>query len=304
MTDFYSIERENMPCLYEIGWQKRTLALILKIHESIIQTCPDLRKSFWIAHFIKNFGFRFFDQFKADLFGDLYFGFDCVCRKVGEQNGFWIFEIPIPQIKKQINEACHYCNGTGEDKIIEQKCLACGGCGMETVMDWKKIEVISASLVIFFDIVSMRCEKGKESNCDFPQLILIETMLERKMHGGSLSGDYSLPLVNFLSSFAPNTEITEMKDAMVLAHRKMFGKKDKYEIYEMEAKVAYENGWLNTSCPGNACGLHPADSWGLQNGNGYRFSCHNVDTAAQQITLIAGLAALCDKYRKEVGNLQ
>jgi len=117
-----------------------------------------------------------------------------------------------------------------------------------------------------------------------------------------LGGDYSVPLVNFLRSFAPGTEITEMKDAMILAHRKMFGKNDKYAIYEMEAKVAYENGWLNTSCPGNACGLNPADSWGLEKVGGYKFSCHNVDTSAQQIVLIAGLAALCDKYRKEIEN--
>jgi len=294
-----------MPCLYEIGWRKRIPALILKMHESVVESCPDLRKSIWLPHFIKNFGFQFFDQFKCDLLGDLYFGFDCACRKIGEANGFWIFEIPIPQIKKQINEACHYCNGTGESKYLSDgKCLSCDGCGAEVIMDWKKIEAISASLVVFFNLILLRNEKGKESNSDFPQLILIETMLERKMHGGSLGGDYSLSLVNFLRSFAPNTEIVEMKNAMILAHRKMFGKKDKYGIYEMEAKVAYENGWLNTSCPGNACGLHPADNMGPKKGEGYKFSCHNVDTAAQQITLIAGLAALCDKYRKEVENRQ
>jgi len=302
MSDFYFIQRENMPCLYEIGWRKRSPALILKMHKSIIETCPNLHESFWVQHFIKEFGFSIFDQFRKNIFGDLYFGFNQCCRKIGEKNDFWIFEIPIPKIKKQTNEACQYCNGTGKSEYFSnRKCLACAGSGVEIAMDWKKIEAISASLVVFFNLAMLRCEKGKETDCKFLQLLLINTMLQKDMHGGSLGGDYSVPLVNFLRSFAPDTEITEMKDAMISAHRKMFGKNDKYAIYEMGAKVAYENGWLNVSCPGSACGLHPADSW-LKKGEGYKFSCHNVDTSAQQITLIVGLAALCDKYRKEVEN--
>jgi len=303
MSEFYFIDRENMPCLYEIGWEKRDSALILKIHRSIIATCPNLAKSFWVPYFIREFGFQFFDQFKKDLFGDLYFGFDRVCRKIGEEKDFLIFEILIPQIKKQTNEACHYCNGTGRsDNFSDGKCLSCDGCGRKVSMDWKKIEAISASLVIFFNLISLRLERGKETDSNFLQLILIDAILDKGMHGGGLGGVYSILLSNFLASFPPNTEIMEMKKAMESAYEKMYGKLNSFDKLEINIRIADENGWLNIGCPGNACGLHPADSWGPKKGQGYKFSCHNVDTAAQQIILIVGLAALCDKYRKEVEN--
>lgn len=299
MTEFYFIDRENMPCIYEISWNKKIPALILKIHKSIIETCPNLYESQYVVHFMREFGFRFFDQFKKDLFGDLYFGFNGVFRKTGEKNNFWIFEIEIPAIKIKSNEACRYCEGTGEGDFVDGKCLHCDGEGVEEILDWKKINAISASFVIFFNLVFLRCEKGRETDCKFSQLILINSILEKKLHGGSLDGTYGLLLANFLASFASNTEIAEMETAMKIAWKKMFGKIDRITQLNIYANVAYENGWLNVSCPGNACGLHPADNLGPKHGRGYKFSCHNVDTAFQQITLIAGLAALCDKFRKE-----
>lgn len=53
------------------------------------------------------------------------------------------------------------------------------------------------------------------------------------------------------------------------------------------------------NCPGNACGIHPVIHW-EEGENGYKFSCHNVDTPMQQLTLLAGLATLHDKARQEM----
>ena len=96
--------------------------------------------------------------------------------------------------------------------------------------------------------------------------------------------------------------MVEMIEAMIKTWQKMFPTKkvDKYDRYSFRASVDYENGWLNVSCPGDACGLNPANSCGGEDGRGYEFSCHNVDSPMQQLTLIAGLAALCDKAKKEI----
>ena len=298
-TKFFLIDYENMPCIYDLSWNKKIPAIILKIHKSVIKSCPDLRKSFYVPYFVKNFGFEFFDQFKENLIGDLYFGFDQCCRKIGEENRFWIFEIPIPAIKEWLNENCDECNGFGKDKHKE-KCLYCDGTGREKVFKTKRAYAICASLCLLFEFASLRFEKKYKTECDFSQLVSIETVIRHGFHGASLGGVYSIPLAKFLASFEPNTEICEMTKAMTVAHKKMFRKLDRFDRCSTWAKVAYKNGWLNVGCEGDACGLHPADGSGPEKDVGYKFSSHNVDTPMQQIILIAGLAALCDKARKEI----
>ena len=127
----------------------------------------------------------------------------------------------------------------------------------------------------------------------------VHTVTIREMQGGSLGGEYSKRLCYWMCLLwdQGKQNIVEMKDAMVVAYNKMLGK-DSYNEHSTWAEIAYNNGWLNTSCPGDACGLHPAD-FSIERGEGYRFTCHNVDNPMQQITLLAGLAALHDKARKE-----
>jgi hypothetical protein len=300
--EFFFIDGEDMPCLYELSWDEHIPAIVIKMHRDFVESCfvsaeaPPI-----ICHFMGNFGFFAFDCFRPNLFGEQLFGFDGAFQKVKEEKDFMIFEARIPQVEKQLNEACHECNGTKQDRNLEgKKCLYCKGTGREMVMDWKPAYAISATFTIFSSLASfMHCKKHKTS-CAFPQLLTVETITEKEQHGGSLYGVYSIPLARFLSSFEPNTEIIEITRAMIKAWDKMFGKTDKYERLSFWAKVANKNGWLNVSCPGDACGLHPEGSWEPRLGEGYKFSCHNVDSPMQQISLLAGLAALCDKARKEI----
>lgn len=298
--EVFLINHENMSCIYDLSWNKKIPAIILKIHKSFIENFPNFYSSRIVPYFMKEFGFRFFDQFRKNLLGDLYFGFDQCCRKIGEENNFWIFEIPIPVIEEWLNESCDECKGFGKDKH-EEKCLYCNGTGREKVFKTKRAYAICASLCLLFELAPQRWEKKFKTDCDFPQLLILETSIQKNIqHGGTFGGIYSVPLVKFLASFEPNTEICEMINAMTSAHKKMFGKFDSFNKCYTWAKVAYKHGWLNVSCYGDACGLHPANSFVSENECGYRFDCHNVDTPMQQIILISGLAALCDKARKEI----
>jgi hypothetical protein len=82
----------------------------------------------------------------------------------------------------------------------------------------------------------------------------------------------------------------------------MLGKRDSI-VWKYSFRILrLESGGLCIDCPGDACGIHPDTyaEYDIKEGRGYKFTCHNVDTPMQQITLIAGLAALHDCTRKEI----
>ena len=76
-----------------------------------------------------------------------------------------------------------------------------------------------------------------------------------------------------------------------------FTKMSGCRVDESSFWVRLKNGRLIMNCPGDACGIHP-ENWYEENDKGYEFNCHNVDSPMQQITLLAGLAALHDEARR------
>lgn len=62
-----------------------------------------------------------------------------------------------------------------------------------------------------------------------------------------------------------------------------------------------EDGRFILQCFGNACdvAIYPDQVHGRLGEHAVQFGCHNLDTAAQQLTLIAGLARLCELARKD-----
>jgi hypothetical protein len=69
--------------------------------------------------------------------------------------------------------------------------------------------------------------------------------------------------------------------------------------YDFTARLGDGGNFVFTSL-GNACDIGTYEWW--QNGpdSGHDIGCHNVDTPIQQLTLIAGLAALHDLARKDL----
>ena len=290
------IEGENIPCVYELSWDSNTPAIIVKIHKDIANDCLVPEDAPLASYFMNEFGFSSFEKSLKD--GD--FGFNGSFKKVDFMNDFYIFKVAIPVVKKQSDEICPGCEGAKKDTFGSGKCFRCNGTGKKILVDWNPMYAISASFTLLFNLIDLRFSESDEILSPLPQLITLSTRTEREQHGGSLGGTYSIPLAKFLSSFEPNTKITEMVEAMITAYGKMFGTDDGYSKHSFRATVDYENGWLNVSCPGDACGLNPSEHTGPKPGRGYKFSCHNVDSPMQQITLLSGLAALCDMARKEI----
>ncbi len=328
-TKFLFLQKENIPCWYEIGFDSKTPAILVKVHRDFLQFLPLLKDSYIVESFMKDFGFS---EFYSDILNGN-FGFERAFKRIGEKDQFIVFSVEIPVLeksqlvscshcqgsKKDLFGECSFCNGSGTEKKMkvcswcqgsgkkwtgyDEDCNECNGSGRreDTIMDWHSFYAISATFSLFFELMSFGQDESKIVCCKFPQLILVNTFIQKGVnYSAPLDGTYSIPLVNWLASFPSDTEIREMTSAMVKTWKKIHGRFDDLDKMNTWAKISGNNGWLSINCPGDRTSLYPSHNYGLATGRGYEFSCHNVDSPTQQLTLLAGLSALCDKARREI----
>lgn len=276
-----SLIYDIIPCWFELSWlpiirlRRRTPTIILRIHNNLQALFP----SGGIAPIQGELDFL---RSKKTL--------------IKSVQGFTNFLIPLPSLRKTTGLPCEECDGTGY-RFDDIECFSCEGSGQGVELDFAEVNHISEKLALLTTFLYY--PPDEETNSASPQLLSVETMFKQDMHGSSLWGKYSVPLVNWLGGLGrwKRTELLEMVRAMRIAYTHMAGRV--YSDIAFQAVVENNRGWLNVSCPGNACDLNP-DSHEWKHGEGYEFSSHNVDSPIQQLTLLAGLAALHDWARKEI----
>lgn len=294
MDNLRWIVRDIISCWYELSFQQEPAAIILRIHQDFIENFLAKVKNppeEWpiVKSFLQGLGFTGFSgDFQKDI------GFESLLKRKGEKDGFIEFLAVVPEVEKESGKKCRDCRGLG--KKYGSECFMCRGTGKECIMDWRLADAISASFSVFTTVLH-NSSNQKDTSAPFPQLLTVDTTTSQGMDGGSLSGEVSIPLCNWLIGLKENALFPEVSQATKAAYYHMFLNRCRLDYY-FRAYVR-ENGRFIIDCPGDACGLHPCD-WDATNGNGYEFTCYNVDTSAQQITLLAGLAALHDKARKEM----
>jgi hypothetical protein len=284
--------RENIPCWYELSWRAVEPAIILRVHRDFIKNTGPIPDNQWMVADLKQKlgSTNFIGNFEGN------FGFDDAFFRVGEIEEFTNFEVPIPLIRKE-RGVCRECKGSGKDEFGD--CLRCMGEGKEYSFDWKSAYAISASFTAF----SMWSRfPEKETSSLLPQLMTVQTITHEGSHGGSLDGEFSIPLCNWLKQLEERTKPESLEtvvESMWSAHTQMFNRPKLYPKYHFRAYI-HDGGRITLDCPGDACGIYipPEGTW--REGRGREFSCHNVDGPMQQITLLAGLAALHDKARREM----
>ena len=292
MGEIKLLIRENIPCWYELSWRTVEPTIILKVHKDFIKNTGSFPDTHWMAANLKQqFGFA---NFVGNFEGN--FGFDNAFIRSGGTEEFAKFEVPIPLIRKK-KGVCRECKGSGKDEVGD--CLYCMGEGKEYFFDWKLANAISANFTVFF--MHSRFPK-KETSCPLPQLMTVQTITQAEIHGGSLSGEFSIPLCDWLKQLEERADqevLEAVTEAMWSAYTKMVNRPTLYPKYQFRAWI-HDGGRLTLDCPGNACGIYipPESTW--REDRGRKFSCHNVDIPMQQITLLAGLAALHDKARREI----
>lgn len=183
-----------------------------------------------------------------------------ILKYTGSKDGFSGFIVKIPKVKKKTGEKCYDCGGTGRRNWggLDEKCLFCEGSGQKRTMDWEEAVAISASFTVL-TVWIRYCEI--ETSAPYPQLLTIQTITQQGPHGGSLSGDISIPLRNWLEFLVVNSQgerkCPEMVQAMMTAYKRMLGLRD-FQRYDFNAYIT-SGGRFIANCPGDACGLHPSD---------------------------------------------
>ncbi len=254
------IAGEDISCWSKLSWQAEPAAILLRIHKDVVSNIQMIPEHIPIVQDLMK---EFgFKNFSGGFEKSL--GFEDSFLMTENKGDFVEFVGKIPEIKK-IGKA-----------VFKQAAYA-----------------LSASFTVLSPILPSR------TSAPFCQLIAVNTMTRMDMEGGSLDGAFSIPLVKWLGSL-PNHEVSEIVQAMQIAYNCMSDSKLDLR-FEFRAWVC-EGGWFTVSCPGNACGFGPEDGaeYKIEQGFGYEFESHNVDTPMQQITLLAGLAALGDKARREM----
>ncbi|MDO8470280.1 MAG: hypothetical protein Q7S84_04700 [bacterium] len=171
-------------------------------------------------------------------------------------------------------------------------------------MHWERAYASSATWTVFLKLAEafLYQRAGAQVSEVFvsplTQLIEVNAVTKHGDYGGALDGRYAAAVRTVLTCFPEYARIPEVEDAMVKAYHRMMGVRS-FEKSSFRAQVQSADGWFVTNCPGSRSGLHPAhDAYrDIGKGWGYEFQCANVDTPVQQLTLLAGLAALITLLR-------
>ena len=283
------ITKDNIPCWYELGWDKETKSLILRVHKEFAEkTRTFLVHDIVVWSYKKEFQFL---SYSPDFSGE-YFGFDNAFRKYRESGEYIEYEIKIPNLGMEVN--CDYCFSAGKNSF-DEPCPICDGSRKKICYSFKTAFAISASFTIFFKLAYW----GRiiEISSKKFQLFEIETVTERNSvgNGSSISGWFSERLTTWLRSLQ-NSSLADIVLAMKIANNQMFkGKNGIFQSLQFGADIG-KKGRLILKCPGDASGIYPMSN--DQGREDYIFGSCNMDSPVQQITVLAGLAALHDEARK------
>jgi len=288
------IEDEIVPAVYETSYKGGDIPCIeLRLHEDFVEESKDIVP---IESFLRGFQ----EEHKIGPFSPLRednFGFDGVIKRKGKDSrGFIIYGIEIPIVRKHLDEPCKRCKGTGLDEIDglpERECLSCRGSGREIAYDWRQIAAVSASL----QILGMLAETfRKRTSASVPQLFTFQLVCGEGIGRFPIGGYFGIDFCNWLDSLPKPCQFDHVIEEMQKVYFRLFGKEAIIGL-DFQAYVRSGSG-LIIGCPGNATGIFPEGSW--ERGHGREYSCHNMDTPAQQIMLLVALAILSDMARESM----
>jgi len=318
LGDYIDIKKENIPCLYELSWDEKTAAIILRVHQNLAKKIiPPI--SHTVLDLAKHFGFSdFWGNFSQDPF----FGFSPgALKSLRKSDEFVVFRADIPPIERIAKEICplcsgdgkgffehcqkcggkgvlpvlcEHCQGTGQNE--DGKCLYCNGGKVAYYNDWQAARALAASFALFFEFASAYMLRSESDQAKQLQLLEISLCVSKENYG--IGGNYGIPMAEWLCGCGQR-EFPAIKQAMMTAWQKMWGKLCGLDVHRFRSEIAYGAGRITLSCPGDRCDLYVPCGESPSPGRGCVFCDHNVDTCAQQLDLLCGLAALCDEKRQQ-----
>lgn len=268
---------------YHLFWSQNQNSIVIQIHKDCARFVKPIPvNSPWVRAMSKTHDADgLFDSFCGDLSGE-FFGFNQLIRKTCQSGDLIEFSVPVPEVKKEVG-VCGECGGVGKRDELDVF-FYCKGSGRRYVYDWRTAYLTTSSLAILFDALYM-CD---ETLANDYQHVIVTMMAEYGMHGSSLCGCFGIDFCEFIckDTMARKIALANAVEAMRGAYGRMMVCQD-YDRFRVNAN----DGYLTLDCPGEACGIHLTDH-DRKEERGCEFSCHNVDTPAQSLTLLASISSL------------
>jgi hypothetical protein len=285
------MQLDRVPRKYHLRWDSNLKAIVIQVHRDCLRFVKNIpRKAPLIENVIQTHKLdTLFDSFSGDLSGDS-FGFNHALRKMRDDGEYIEFIVSLPEIKIQTPLVCQDCAGTGKgiDGCREgEKCLYCVGEGMRHAHNWRSAYAVTSSLGLLFMILDV----GEDTSAKEFQDVTISMTAQHGQHGSSIEGCFGIDFLDYVSSNPfelKNIILENTVDAMSAASRKMF--LDASAHARCTIRIDCNSSSIGFTVPGDACGIS-TDFYGRRPGEGRRFTCHNMDSPLQSLTLLAGLAS-------------
>ena len=185
---------------------------------------------------------------------------------------------------ERLMETCYACDGVGKRRFADQdeRCFICDGTGEAWVPRRREARALCASLSTLFAWLGYRIEAS---------VMEFISMAGIGQNSASLQVRLNESFCDWLTAISAekHVEFGYVNISMMKAYQWM-SPYSRYDMEKIEAR-AFE-GRLSVECPGDRSGLYAS---GLKD----ELISHNLDTAVQQLTLLAGLAKLQDEYRRQ-----
>lgn len=279
------MQLDRMPRKYQLLWNSDQKAIIIRVHKDCLETYKRFpaNSPLVIALAEKHEADGLLDSFSGNLTNES-FGFNGSIRRMGKIGDYVEFSVPIPKVEFETADVCQECGGTGKREEFEDACLYCSGAGKKRRFDWRTAYLTTSSLAILLSVLDM-CD---DTSSDNEQHVIVHMMAEQGQHGSSLDGCFGISLCEFLSrqSSAKSIALSMAREAMMEVDGRMLMRQ-----YHDQFRINADQGFLTMDCPGDACGIHLVNH-DRSRGHGCEFSCHNVDSPAQSLALLAGIASL------------
>lgn len=166
---------------------------------------------------------------------------------------------------------------------------------------------VSVLLMLLNDAVD---EHGPSLSSNRPQLMAFSTRCASESDapmgwGHMISGKAYPPMRRWLSDrvrLGGSDPLSAVRKAMREAYTSLDPERGKLFVDMCDARLDPSGRFL-LECPGNACdvAIYPESDYGPDADGPTAVSCHNLDSAPQQLTLLAGLAVLHQLAEADLG---
>ncbi len=303
-TILKTLVTDTLPCWWKLAWSPTEKALRISIAEAYIKTLPKISSNAPIIKIAREKGEEdLFSRFSYDLTAP-YFGFNQSIRRLGQPNseGFVPFVIPLPKVLRNTGMVCQECDGIGKQEYGDS-CVWCHGKKGRMVYDWYEAFATTASLQLLFWFLDIGYEEEMPTpSPQTPQILRLNLCADRNMHGSSLGGDLSRDGLQLLRSLILESSRTEkveerIKNSLIRSWKHMM-RNNEWDDFNLRAEIR-EDANLFITCPGDAAGVYTVNENRFLRDCGCGITCHNMDTPAQALTCLAGLAVFCEELEKK-----